>query len=59
VLDLKHVVRSVLDGVRDGVAMRRPQRQGAHIEEVERALEQLALHRRSAALRHLNASSRR
>ena len=52
-LDLQHVLGLVLDGVRDGVAVRRPEDEGSQDEQIERALQQLSLHRRVGALRHV------
>ena len=39
-LDLQHVVRIALDGLGDGVAVRRPEQQRAQDQQVERALQQ-------------------
>ena len=51
-LDLENIVGTLLDGVGDGVAVRRPERQRFQDQQIERALEQLALHRRVSAFRH-------
>src|SRR5262249_1828606 len=52
VFDFEHVGGSALDGVGDGVAMRRPKREGAEDQHVERALQHFALERRSVSFRH-------
>src|SRR5687768_11167704 len=45
-LDLKHVLRTALDRVRDGVAVRRADHEDPQDQHVERALRCLALQRR-------------
>ena len=46
VLDLEHVLRPALDGVRDGVAVRRAHHEDPQYQHVERALGRLTLQRR-------------
>jgi hypothetical protein len=52
VFDLEDGVRAALDHVRDGVAVRGTEGERLEDEEVERPLEELALERRVALLRH-------
>src|SRR5687768_14311737 len=48
-LDLEHVLRTALDGVRDGMAVRRADHEDPQDQHVERALRRLALQRRFTA----------
>src|SRR5262245_52364276 len=53
VLDLEHLVRPERDGVRDRVAVGRSEHERAQDQQIERSLQQLSLHRRASAFRHL------
>jgi hypothetical protein len=53
VLDLKNIFRTVFDRVRDGVPVRRAERQRLEHEDIERSLEHVPLDGRTAALWHL------
>jgi hypothetical protein len=57
VFDLQNIVGAVLDDVSDGVAVGRTQGQRLQNQHVERALNQVALKRRSATLWHTNHST--
>jgi hypothetical protein len=52
-LYLKDIVRSVLDGIRDGVAVRRPQHQGLQDEQIKSSLKNFTLQRLCSAFGHL------
>src|SRR5206468_10445920 len=56
VLDLQHLVGSLLDGVRDRVPVRGAEGQGFQDQQVERPLEHFALNRLISAFRHSVAS---
>jgi hypothetical protein len=52
VLDLEHLLGSVLDGVRDGMAVRGADGERLQNQQVERPLEQFALNGRVSAFGH-------